>query len=141
MRESILQVLSRRVVVADGAMGSVLFEKGLDQDRCYDALNLEDPGLVASIHQDYIRAGAELIETNTFGANRFKLERFHREGEVAAVNRRGAEIARECAGDEVWVAGAMGAAWPPAGPAGEPRGHGRGLCRTGPRPWPRAGPI
>ncbi len=108
MRQNILAVLAERVVVVDGAMGSLLFERGVDGASCYDALNLTDPALIRSIHQAYIAAGAEVIETNTFGANRIKLSRFEQAADMREINLRGAELARSCAGPERWVAGAMG---------------------------------
>ena len=73
MRSPFLDRLERGVVLADGAMGTQIYARGIPYERCYDELNLTDPSLVQRIHRDYIRAGAELIETNTFGANRYKL--------------------------------------------------------------------
>lgn len=115
MRPNILEALRERVVVADGAMGSLLFERGVDSASCYDALNLTDPALVRSIHQAYAAAGAEVVETNTFGANRVKLGRFDLAHRMREINVRGAELARAEAGDGRWVAGAMG----PLGRMGE----------------------
>lgn len=115
MRPNILEALRERVVVADGAMGSLLFERGVDSASCYDALNLTDPALVRSIHQAYAAAGAEVVETNTFGANKVKLGRFDLAHRMREINVRGAELARAEAGDGRWVAGAMG----PLGRMGE----------------------
>lgn len=115
MRDDILQVLGERVVVADGAMGSLLFERGVDSSSCYDALNLSDPALVRAIHEAYAGAGAEVIESNTFGANRVKLGRFDLAHKMREINLRGAELARSQAGAGCWVAGAMG----PLGRMGE----------------------
>jgi homocysteine S-methyltransferase len=115
VRPNILEALRERVVVADGAMGSLLFERGVDSASCYDALNLTDPALVRSIHQAYAAAGAEVVETNTFGANRVKLGRFDLAHRMREINVRGAELARAEAGDGRWVAGAMG----PLGRMGE----------------------
>jgi len=68
-----LQRLDAGVLLADGAMGTQLYARGIPFDQCFDELNLSNPSLVQDIHREYIRAGAEMIETNTFGANRFKL--------------------------------------------------------------------
>ena len=112
----------KRVLVADGAMGTQLYERGVGTDRCFDAQNLENPGLVEQIHRDYIRAGAELIETNTFGANRYRLSAFGLEDRVRDINQKGARIARgarEISGEAVFVAGSIG----PTGRALQPFGH------------------
>ena len=115
MRKDILTVLGERVVVADGAMGSLLFDRGVDGASCYDALNLTDATLVQSIHQAYVAAGAQVIESNTFGANRVKLGRFDLAHKTREINLRGADLARSQAGETRWVAGAMG----PLGRMGE----------------------
>lgn len=115
MRKDLLTVLGERVVVADGAMGSLLFDRGVDGASCYDALNLTDATLVQSIHQAYVAAGAEVIESNTFGANRVKLGRFDLAHKTREINLRGADLARSQAGETRWVAGAMG----PLGRMGE----------------------
>lgn len=107
MRENILSVLATRPVLADGAMGSQLLARGLGVP-CLDALNLDNPDAVRAVHQAYLEAGAACIETNTFGANRLKLARCHRDDDTVAINRQGAALARACAGSEAWVAGAMG---------------------------------
>ncbi|HEY3354789.1 MAG TPA: bifunctional homocysteine S-methyltransferase/methylenetetrahydrofolate reductase [Polyangia bacterium] len=112
-----LERLAESVLVADGAMGTMLYSKGVYINRCFDELNLSSPDLVKEVHRDYLAAGAELIETNTFGANRFKLAPFGLEAKVRDVNRRGAEIAREVAGTRAFVAGSVG----PLGRALDPR--------------------
>jgi homocysteine S-methyltransferase len=92
-------------------MGTELFRRGIASDQCLDALNLGLPDAVQQIHRDYIAAGAELIETNTFGANRFRLETYGLGDKVREINRAGAAIARESReimGEQVFVAGAIG---------------------------------
>ena len=92
------ETLAQRVWVADGAMATMLHSKGAFINRCYDELNLSLPALVRDVHQEYVRAGAELIETNTFGANRKRLAPFGFADKVRAINRAGVRIAREAAG-------------------------------------------
>src|SRR5690606_30533923 len=94
--------------VFDGAMGTLLYSRGVYINRCYDELNLREPDLVRDVHRGYVLAGAEILETNSYGANRVKLSRYGLEGELRAINARAAELARSVAGDRVCVAGAMG---------------------------------
>ena len=106
--------LAQRVWVADGAMGTMLYSKGAFINRCYDELNLSLPALVRDVHQEYVRAGAEIVETNTFGANRKRLAPFGFADKVRLINRAGVRIAREAAGfarqegDQAFVAAAIG---------------------------------
>src|SRR5919109_940592 len=100
--------LDRRVLVCDGAMGTMLYGRGIFLNRSFDELNLTQPDLVAEVHQAYVRAGADVIETNTFGANRVKLGTFGLVDRVYAINAQGARIARHAARDQAWVAGAIG---------------------------------
>jgi len=93
----VLAQLTRSPLLADGAMGTLLYAHGIDFDECFDALNLTRPAVVAEIHREYARAGADIIETNTFGANAFKLAEHRLSDQVAAINRRGVELAREAA--------------------------------------------
>ncbi len=88
-------LFSNRPVLADGAMGTVLYARGVFINRCYDELNLSDPNLILSIHQDYLQAGAEIIETNTFGANRFRLTRHGLASKVVEINAAGVRLARQ----------------------------------------------
>ncbi|MBI4521163.1 MAG: bifunctional homocysteine S-methyltransferase/methylenetetrahydrofolate reductase [Gemmatimonadetes bacterium] len=92
----------------DGAMGTELYGRGVFINRCYDELNVSNPELVAQIHREYVTAGCEILETNTFGANRVKLSSFGLDDRVEEINRRGAEVARRAAGADVLVAGAIG---------------------------------
>jgi methionine synthase / methylenetetrahydrofolate reductase(NADPH) len=96
------------LVLFDGAMGTYLYQQGVFIDKCFDALNLTQPDLVRKIHRQYIEAGARVIETNTFGANRIKLERHALGEQLTAVNREGARIAREAAEGRALVAGSIG---------------------------------
>jgi methionine synthase I (cobalamin-dependent)/5,10-methylenetetrahydrofolate reductase len=97
-----------RIMVADGAMGTMLYARGVFINQCYDELNVRSPELVLDVHRAYVKAGAELLETNSFGANRLKLAQYGLENHVAEFNRRASEIAREAAGANVLVAGAVG---------------------------------
>lgn len=88
-------IFSNRPVLADGAMGTVLYARGVFINRCYDELNLSDPNLILSIHEDYLQSGAEIIETNTFGANRFRLTRHGLAAKVAEINAAGVRLAKQ----------------------------------------------
>jgi homocysteine S-methyltransferase len=103
-----LEALDQRVLVCDGAMGTQLYARGIFLNRCFDELNLTQPDLVAEIHRDYVRAGADVLETNTFGANRFKLATFGLGEKVRIINLQGARIARHAAREHAWVGGSIG---------------------------------
>jgi len=103
-----LQALDERVLVCDGAMGTMLYAKGVFINRCFDSLNVMSADTVVEIHQDYVRAGADVLETNTFGANRIKLRSFGLSDKVREINVEGARIARRAARDQAYVAGAIG---------------------------------
>ncbi len=102
------EYLKDNLVLLDGAMGSLIYEKGVFIDKCYDELNLSRPDLISTIHEEYVRAGARVIETNTYGANRFKLKSHMLLDQMEEINRTGVALAREAAGEEVYVAGSMG---------------------------------
>ncbi|MFN2444146.1 MAG: bifunctional homocysteine S-methyltransferase/methylenetetrahydrofolate reductase [Vicinamibacterales bacterium] len=103
-----LEALEARVLVFDGAMGTMLYGRGIFINRCFESLNLTQPDLVRDVHQEYLRAGADVIESNTFGANRVKLRAFGLADRVHEINVAGARLAREAVGDRGYVAGAIG---------------------------------
>lgn len=108
---NLLEILDQRTLVADGAMGTMLHTRGIDFDKCFDELNLTSPAAVADIHREYIEAGAELIITNTFGANRYKLSKHGLQDDVAEINRAGVELAKRVVAasfKEVLIAGDVG---------------------------------
>jgi methionine synthase / methylenetetrahydrofolate reductase(NADPH) len=111
--------LMQSPVLCDGAMGTLLYAKGVFINRSYDELNLSQPDLIRGIHHEYLQAGAEIVETNTFGANSFRLARHSIADKVAEINQVGARLAREAAKSfDVWVAGSVG----PLGTRIEPLG-------------------
>jgi homocysteine S-methyltransferase len=107
-RDTFVQRVSQRVLIGDGAMGTMLYQKGVFLNRCFDELNLTDAPLVGAVHRSYVEAGAEFVETNTFGANLVKLSKFGLANEVERINRAGVQIARGAVEGTVLVAGAIG---------------------------------
>src|SRR5215211_6794885 len=108
---SLLERLSTETILADGAMGTMLHAHGIGFEKCFDELNLTKPSAVAEIHRAYIEAGAQLIITNTFGANRFKLAKHGLEEQVIKINRAGVDLAKRVVAasfKEVLVAGDVG---------------------------------
>lgn len=99
---------AHRVMIADGAMGTMLYGKGVFINRCFDELNLSSPAIVKEVHQEYVKAGAEVLETNTFGGNRIRLAAFGQAHNLVEINRAGVRIAREAGSDKAFVAGAIG---------------------------------
>lgn len=99
---------SDNIYVFDGAVGTRLYDKGVYINRSYDELNLISPDLVREVHEEYVKAGADIIETNSFGATRHKLQPYGLEGRLRDINIAAARIAREAAGERVFVAGAIG---------------------------------
>jgi len=119
MAADLLARLKVSPVLCDGAMGTLLYAKGIFINRSYDELNLSQPDLIRGVHHEYLQAGAEIIETNTFGGNSFRLARHGMEDRVHAINLSGARLAREAAKSfDVWVAGSVG----PLGTRIEPLG-------------------
>jgi homocysteine S-methyltransferase len=109
------EIFADRPVLADGAMGTVLNARGMVINRCYDELNLSEPSLILGVHEEYLQAGAEILETNTFGANRFRLTRHGLGAKVEEINAAGVRLARQAVerlkerqAGEAWVAGAVG---------------------------------
>jgi homocysteine S-methyltransferase len=102
------QQLSQRVLVADGAMATMLYSSGVFINRCFDELNLSSPDLVRQIHRDYAAAGAEILETNTYGANRLRLAGFGFSEKLHVINEAGVRLAREASQGGAFVAGAIG---------------------------------
>ena len=110
MENPFLERLKKGPILCDGAMGTMLYQKGVSFERCFDELNLSSPELIGEIHRAYIKAGAEIVETNTFGANRYRLASYGLEKQTIKINRQGAKIARdarEIEGKSVFAAGAV----------------------------------
>ncbi len=115
MANRMQEIFAGRTILCDGAMGTTLYARGVFINRCYDELNISQPDLVRSVHEEYLQAGAELIETNTFGANSFRLLRYGFQDQVFAINQAGARLARQAAeqlndkqAGKAWVAGSIG---------------------------------
>ncbi len=116
-----LESLQNRTLLCDGAMGTMLYQAGVFVNRCFDELNLTDGPMIRQVHEAYIKAGADIIETNTFGANRFKLEKFGLEKRIVEINRLAVEHASEAvAGRNVFILGSVG-------PLGRPIIDSRGI--------------
>jgi homocysteine S-methyltransferase len=109
MAGDLLARLKKSPVLCDGATGTLLYAKGIFINRCYDELNVSQPDLIRGLHHEYLQAGAEIIETNTFGGNSFRLARHGMENRVHEINLAGARLGREAAKSfDVWVAGSVG---------------------------------
>ncbi|MBN2079841.1 MAG: bifunctional homocysteine S-methyltransferase/methylenetetrahydrofolate reductase [Spirochaetes bacterium] len=106
--ESIIERMRTRPVIFDGAMGTMIYGMGVFINSCYDELSIVNPTLISRIHREYRDAGADVLETNTFGANRVKLRAFGMGERVDEINRAAVALAREAAGEGLWVAGAVG---------------------------------
>ena len=107
-RPSLAEAIASGPLLLDGAMGSLLYERGILHTRSYDELNLSQPDLIRRVHEDYVHAGAEMIETNTFGSNRMALARHGLAEQAAAINRTAVDLARSAAGERAYIAGAVG---------------------------------
>ncbi len=105
---NVIEKMNEAPLVFDGAMGTMIYESGIFINACYDELNLTNPNLIKSIHKSYIDAGSDVILTNTFGANKFKLEKYGLGAKLYEINKKGAEIARETAGENIYVLGCVG---------------------------------
>jgi len=108
MLKPFLEHLDKAFVICDGAMGTQLYSKGVFLNRCFDELNLSRAPLVREVHQEYLWAGAEILETNTFGANRIKLEPHGLADRVRDINISGVQIAQEVAQGSAYVGGSIG---------------------------------
>lgn len=111
MEQQFLQLLRQRPLLCDGAMGTLLYARGIAYEKCFDELNLSQPELISGIHREYMSAGAEIVETNSFGANRIRLAAHNLETQVRQINRRAARLvqeARDVTGKHVFIAGAVG---------------------------------
>ena len=107
-KRTFAQAIAAGPLLFDGAMGSLLYERGVLHTRSYDELNLSQPELIRQVHKDYVQAGAEIIETNTFGSNRIALARHGLVDQAAQINRAAVALAQSAAGDKAFVAGAVG---------------------------------
>jgi len=103
-----LDALKHRVLICDGAMGTMLYSSGVFLNRSFEELNLSEPDRVASVHRSYLNAGADVIESNTFGCNALKLETFGIRNKIKQINDAGVRLAREVADEKAYVAGAIG---------------------------------
>src|SRR3982074_3255999 len=104
-----LERLTKAPVLCDGAMGTLLYSKGIFINQCYDEMNVSQPEVIRGIHHEYLQAGAEIVETNTFGGNSFRLARHSMADRGREINLGGTRVAREAAKSfDVWVAGSVG---------------------------------
>src|SRR3954468_8476293 len=103
MRPPLAEAIAAGPILLDGAMGSLLYERGVLHTRSYDELNLSQPELIRTVHRDYVHAGPEVIETNTFGANRVALARHGLVEHATDINRAAVELARSAAADRAYV--------------------------------------
>lgn len=107
-KRNFIEELENRVILFDGAMGTMLYSRGIFINQCYDHVNLTNPRLIKEIHASYANAGADVLQTNTFGANPFKLSKHGLRESLEAINYQGAKLARDVARDQLYVAGSIG---------------------------------
>ncbi len=117
-RKEFKTLIESKPLLFDGGMGTELYKKGVFINKCYDELNITNPDIVRQVHREYKKAGADVLETNTFGANRVKLSSYQLQDNLYKINFEGARLAREIADDELLVAGSVG----PLGVQMEPLG-------------------
>lgn len=110
--------IGQRILVFDGAMGTMIYARGIPFNQSFDLINVDQPDLVREIHAAYVTAGADIIETNTFGGNRFRLAEHGLSDRVREINEAGVRVAREAAAGRAWVAGAVGPIGKPLAPIG-----------------------
>ncbi len=108
LTQNILDRLKTSPLIFDGAMGTMIYQRGVFLNTCYDELSLTKPALIGGIHREYVEAGAEAVETNTFGANRIKLGAYGLAEKTGEINRQAVRLAREAAGEGVYVVGSVG---------------------------------
>ena len=107
-KQNFLKELEKRVILFDGATGTMLYNRGVFINQCFDQVNLTNSRLIKEIHTDYANAGADVLQTNTFGANQFKLAQHGLSDSLEEINYQGAKLAREVAGNQLFVAGSVG---------------------------------
>ncbi len=117
--QDFMKRLGTEVLIFDGGMGTMIYSRGVYINTCFEDLNLSNPKLVRSIHEEYIAAGADILESNTFGANRIKLSLYGLAEKTKEINRQGVEIAKKAAAGKGYVAGAMGPMGQPIEPLGQ----------------------
>ncbi len=108
MEITFLEAIEKRVILADGAMGTEIYSRGFFLNRCYDELNLTNSDIIYDIHAQYAKAGSEILTSNTFGGNRIHLKSYGLADNTEAINKKGIELARDVAGDSIYVAGSIG---------------------------------
>ncbi len=110
MQKPFLEHLQHHLLIGDGAMGTMIYSRGVPLSQSYDELNLTHPEIISAIHEEYVQAGAQALETNSFTANRLRLARFGLENKVAEINARAVELARQAAGETAYVLASIGPA-------------------------------